>query len=112
VDGGIGAVGRGHLLTRRVVPPEDDDGPVIASLVLVGLVLSAALSGGSRVGGVVVLAASSVLWLLVNGPMEGPILVTVTPGHGVTGADLAGFTGLALAGRRLLVLGRRAADPG
>ena len=73
---------------------------MIAAIVLAGLVLTAGLSGRHRVGGAAALAAMSLLWLLVNGPMEGPILVAVTAAHGITGGDLAGITGLALAAYR------------
>jgi hypothetical protein len=44
-----------------------------------------------------VLGALSVLWLLVNKPMEGRVLLVVTETHGLTAADLAGLTGLLLA---------------
>jgi hypothetical protein len=70
---------------------------MVAVVVLAGLVLAAGVSGRSGGAGAAVLAAVSVLWLLVNGPMEGPVLLTVTTDRGLTGADLAGFTGLALA---------------
>lgn len=30
----------------------------------------------------------ALVWILVNGPVEGPVLVDVTPGHGLTVADL------------------------
>ncbi|HEY0507832.1 MAG TPA: hypothetical protein VGD12_07160 [Blastococcus sp.] len=83
---------------------------MIAALVLVGLVLVAALSGTFGRIGAVALAGMSVLWLLVNGPMEGLVLLAVTRGHGVTGADLTGFTGLALAAYRWLVPLRRSKD--
>ena len=32
--------------------------------------------------------ATSVVWLLANGPLEGPILWTVAPDRGLTTADL------------------------
>lgn len=35
-----------------------------------------------------VLALAAVTWLEVNGPVEGAILWTVTPDHGLTSADL------------------------
>jgi hypothetical protein len=73
---------------------------VVAAIVLAGLVLTAGLSGTLKRGGAAVLGAMSLLWLVVNAPMEGPMLVTFTPAHGVTGADLAGFAGLALAAYR------------
>jgi hypothetical protein len=40
------------------------------------------------------------LWLVVNGPMEGVVLLKVTRHHGLTGGDLAGIAGLALAAGR------------
>jgi hypothetical protein len=70
---------------------------VVAAVVLAGLVLAAGLSGRSGVVGTVALAALSVLWLLVNGPMEGPVLVDLSATHGITGGDLAGLVGLGLA---------------
>jgi hypothetical protein len=54
--------------------------------------------------GALVLAAVSLLWLVVNGPMEGTVLMTFSPGRGLTGADLAGFAGLAIAAYRFTVL--------
>ena len=79
---------------------------MVAAIVLAGLVLTAGLPGlfGSR--GAVVLAALSLLWLVVNGPMEGPVLLTFSPGRGLTGADLAGFAGLAIAAYRFTALRR------
>jgi hypothetical protein len=79
---------------------------VVAAVVLAGLVLSAAALGLLRFGGVVLLAVLSVLWLRVNGPMEGVIFFRVAPDHGLTGADLAGFAGLAAAAARLVALTR------
>jgi hypothetical protein len=78
---------------------------VVAAVVLAGLVLAAGLSGRFRVAGAVALAAISVLWLLVNGPMEGPILVDLWATHGITGGDLAGIAGLGLAGSQARVMG-------
>jgi hypothetical protein len=83
-----------------------DDGQVIAALVLVALVLTAGLSGRSGLAGAGALAALSVAWLLVNSPMEGPVLVSFTRNHGITGADLTGLAGLALAAVRLVALRR------
>ena len=68
-----------------------------AALTLVALVSSAALAGRSRRPAAVLLAGVSVLWLLVNDTMEGAVLLDLTPGHGLTAADLAGLTGLLLA---------------
>jgi hypothetical protein len=70
---------------------------VLAALVLAALVLVAGMSGPYGRRGAAALAVLSVLWLLVNSPMEGPVLLVVTRGHGVTGGDLAGLAGLGLA---------------
>lgn len=80
---------------------------MLAALALAVLVLAAGLSTRRGRVGAVVLAAASLLWLLVNGPMEGPVLLEVTARHGLTGGDLAGLTGLALAGYRLVQRLRR-----
>ena len=80
---------------------------MIAAIALAGLVLAAGLSGRLGLGGAAALAGMSLVWLLVNSPMEGPVLVTVTRGHGLTGGDLAGIIGFALAVVRAMVLTRR-----
>ena len=79
---------------------------MVAAVVLAGLVLAAGLSGLLGARGAAVLAALSLLWLVVNDPMEGTVLMTFSPGHGLTGADLAGFAGLALAAYRGFALRR------
>jgi hypothetical protein len=80
---------------------------MVAAVVLAGLILAAGLSGRLGRAGILLLAGMSVLWLLVNGPMEGPTLLVVLPDHGLTGADLAGLAGLAIAGVRGLAYVRR-----
>jgi hypothetical protein len=70
---------------------------MIPALALVALVLAAALASRFGRPGAVALAVFSVLWLLLNKPMEGAVLVEVTSSHGLVGADLAGLTGLGLA---------------
>jgi uncharacterized membrane protein len=77
-----------------------EDGPVLVGLVLVALVLLAAGSHRWGLPGALALAAASVLWLLVNGKAEGPILWTVTSQHGLTATDLAGLAGLGVAAWR------------
>lgn len=67
-------------------------GPVLALLVL-----AAGLAPRWGRPGAVVLAAVSVLWFLVNTPVEGRTLLVVTHHHGLTEADLAGLVGLGLA---------------
>ena len=74
-------------------------------VVLALLVVAAAFAPRLGRAGAAVIAALSVLWLLVDHRMEGGVLVVVVPGHGLVTADLAGLTGLALAGW-LLVRGR------
>jgi hypothetical protein len=81
---------------------------VLAALVLAALVLTAGISGSYGRRGAAALAVLSVLWLLVNNPMEGPVLLVITPGHGVTGGDLAGLAGLAIAAWRVLAPRMRA----
>lgn len=34
------------------------------------------------------LVGAAVIWILVNGPVEGPVLLILTPSHGITVADL------------------------
>ena len=38
------------------------------------------------------------VWILVNGPVEGPVLMTLTPDHGITVADLPSAVALVTAG--------------
>ena len=70
---------------------------MVAAIVLAGLVLAAGLSPRFGTIGALTLAGMSVLWLLVNKPMEGPVLLVVMKGSGLTGGDLAGLVGLGLA---------------
>ena len=67
------------------------------AVVLVVLVFLAGVSAETGLLGAVALAVVSVAWLLVNEPVEGLTLFVVAPGHGLTGSDLAGLTGLGLA---------------
>jgi hypothetical protein len=50
------------------------------------------------------LIAAALIWVLVNGPVEGPVLLVLTPSHGITVADLPSLAALVIAGL-LLVLG-------
>ena len=70
---------------------------MLAGLVLVLLVVSAGLAGWVGRPGVVALALTSVLWLVVNQPVEGEVLLRVSTSHGLTSADLAGLAGLVMA---------------
>jgi hypothetical protein len=73
---------------------------VTVALVLVALVLLAGFSAETGLRGAIALAAVAVVWFLVNGRVEGPTLVTVAPGHGLTGADLAGIAAMVVAAWR------------
>lgn len=70
---------------------------MLAGVALAALVLAAGLSAQAGRAGALVLAFVSVVWLLVNAPMEGETLVVVTASHGLNSADLGGLVGLALA---------------
>ena len=75
----------------------------IALVTLLVLLLSAATADRTGLPGALVLAASSVVWLFVNRPMEGAVLFIVSEGHGLTAADLVGLTGLGLAVWRFIL---------
>jgi hypothetical protein len=70
---------------------------VLAGLVLAALVVAAAAAGRWGRPAALPLAVISCLWLLVNSPMEGRVLLEVTDTRGLTAADLAGLAGLLLA---------------
>jgi hypothetical protein len=84
---------------------------VLPGLVLVALVVLASVSTRSGLPGATALAVVSILWLLVNGSAEGPLLWKITRGHGVTATDLAGFAGLAVATWRAAEAWRRPEKP-
>ena len=44
------------------------------------------------------LAAAAGVWVLVNGPVEGRVLLVLSPEHGVTVADLPALAALIVAG--------------
>lgn len=79
---------------------------MVLAAVLFLLVLAAGTLDRTGVPGAAVLLALSVLWVLVNGPMEGATLVNLGGGHGVTAADLASVAGGGVAVERLLRLSR------
>lgn len=67
-----------------------------AGVVLVLLVLAARYGRAKGPWGGYLLLVVSLVWLLVNRPMEGAVLVGFTPDHGFTEGDLAGMLGIAL----------------
>lgn len=83
---------------------------VVLFLLLGGTVVVGALA--RRAAWVLAVAVLGALWVVVNRPLEGPVLWVVAPGHGLTAADLLspGCVALAAAGlgiRRALPLARR-----
>jgi hypothetical protein len=44
------------------------------------------------------MAAAAVGWVLVDGPVEGPVLLVLTSSHGITVADLPAIVALVIAG--------------
>jgi hypothetical protein len=80
--------------------------PVVLLVVLVTLLLAAlgVMGPGRRVrrAAAVLLLPASVAWVLFNGPIEGAVLLTVTPDHGLTVSDLLGVMGAMVATAVLL----------
>jgi hypothetical protein len=70
---------------------------MLAGLVLAALVASGVAAGWFGRPGAVVLAVVSLVWLVVNEPMEGRVLVGLDSTHGLTAGDLAGVAGIVLA---------------
>ncbi|RJK97858.1 hypothetical protein [Vallicoccus soli] len=77
------------VLHDVVVPVRQHQDTIVAVAVLLGLVASGALAASRRVpeavGSLLVL---SLVWVRVNGPLEGPVLLAVATGNGLTAADL------------------------
>ena len=77
-----------------------DTVPMVATAVFAALILLAGFSHELGLRGAVALAAVSILWFLVNGPMEGRVLLVVTEGNGLTCADVGGLCALGIAAWR------------
>lgn len=73
---------------------------VIGGVCLAVLVLAGLVAWRLRNAAVaLVLAAVSGIWLVANKSLEGPVLLPITPNHGLTFSDLFGFVGLYFAVR-------------
>ena len=69
----------------------------------------------SRRARALILVLAGVVWALVNGPVEGPVLITFTPSMGLTVADLlsiALFAAAAVVWWRPRQPGRPGVEPG
>jgi hypothetical protein len=83
---------------------------LLAIIVLITLVASAVLALIGTRFWPFTLSALSLGWLLVNKPLEGPVLWVLTPGHGLALSDLLCPLGLGLAA--VLLYHRRASSTG
>jgi hypothetical protein len=81
---------------------------LLAIVVLITLVASAVLALIGTRFWTLSLAALSVGWLLVNKPLEGPVLWVLAPGHGLALSDLLCPLGLGVAA--VLLYHRRASS--
>jgi hypothetical protein len=70
---------------------------MLTGLVLAALVAVAGFATRFGRAGALALAVVSVVWFLVNKPVEGDTLISITHAHGLTSADLGGVAGLVLA---------------
>ncbi|MFE4498523.1 hypothetical protein ACFRFQ_01610 [Rhodococcus sp. NPDC056743] len=52
-------------------------------------------------------AFAALMWLLLNGPLEGQVLWTLTPENGLTVSDLFSFVAFGIAARGWFVAGGR-----
>jgi hypothetical protein len=81
--------------------------PVVLLVLLVGLLVAALRSRGRpRRAAALLLLPASAAWVLFNGPIEGPILVTFSSTHGLTVSDLLAVVGVLVAAAVLLLADR------
>ena len=80
---------------------------IVALLVLLALAGAALLCRRDSPAWPVLLILLCGLWLLVNKPLEGPVLVDVSRGHGITLSDLLAPAGMAVAAVLLYRRSRR-----
>ena len=77
--------------------------PVVLLVALVGLTLTAlGARGRVRRAAAVLLLPLAVAWVLFNGPIEGPILLTFSSDHGLTVSDLLAVVAVVVAAAVLL----------
>jgi hypothetical protein len=72
--------------------------PLVVVPVLVGLLGCLGAAAARQRWAAVALLPLGVLWLLVNGKLEGPVLISLDDRHGLTLSDLLAVAGFALAG--------------
>jgi hypothetical protein len=77
--------------------------PVVLLVLLVGLLVAALSSRGRRRrAAAALLLPASAAWVLFNGTIEGPILLTLSTDHGLTVSDLLAVVGVLVAAAVLL----------
>ena len=78
--------------------------PVVLLVLIVGLLMAALRARGRpRRAAALLLLPVSAAWVLFNGPIEGPILLTISTSHGLTVSDLLAVVGVLVAGAVLLL---------
>ena len=78
--------------------------PVVLLVLIVGLLMAALRARGRpRRAAALLLLPVSAAWVLFNGRIEGPILLTISSSHGLTVSDLLAVVGVLVAGAVLLL---------
>ena len=94
-------IGQACFRPRTPVPaygrPVSDLRIALVITTLAALAVVSGLHGRRHRVGSVLLALTSVVWLLVDSPFEGAVLFDVTSHNGLTFTDLFGLAGLAVA---------------
>ncbi len=70
---------------------------VLLALTVMGVVLAVTATKVWDLAVAVLLLAASIVWLLVDSPIEGAVLVKVSRGHGLTSGDLLALPAATLA---------------
>lgn len=77
--------------------------PVLLLVLLVALMLVTFLTRGrARLAAALLLLPVSAAWVAFNGPIEGPVLLTLSPDHGLTVSDLLAVVGVGVGAAALL----------